>query len=109
MVVEEMRRVLCFFVWRAAWWMQQSALRVESEEMQEGLRAYAHQQSQILQDMGESFAQEWYPLLAGYGVDLEWPRHYLEDQMPWEGMIEETGTDVDENDDTDGELDDLFD
>ena len=109
LVVEEMRRVLCFFDWKAAWWIQQNELRVEDEELQEALRAYANRQAQILHDMGESFAHEWYPLLAAYGVDAEWPMHYLDDQMLWEGTGEEGMTEVNENEDTDGELDDLFD
>jgi len=47
-------------------------------DLQEGLSAYAEKQAHILRDMGQAFADKWYPELARSGVEPEgWPEHYL--------------------------------
>ena len=112
MVFEEMRRVLSFFDWKAQWWSQQGRLRVEeSEEMREGLIAYAERQSQLLSEMGRSFAHQWYPMLVAYGMDPEWPAGYLENQTSEIVHVEQLMAEENDDDDDglmDGELDDIF-
>lgn len=106
---EEMRRVLAYFEWKAEWWLQQGGLRAnEGEDMQEALNAYAVKQAQVLWDMGDSFANQWYPLLVSQGIDPKWPSRYLANQTSHGDQmdVEETGINNDEND---CELDDIFD
>ena len=71
---EEMRRVLAYFEWKAEWWLQRGGWRAnEGEDMQEALNAYAAKEAQVLWDMGDSFADQWYPLLVSQGIDPKWP------------------------------------
>lgn len=74
-----MRRVLWFFDWKAVWWIVQGSARTDvSDELREGLSAYAAKQEGILQSLASTFADEWYPELARSGlVPDDWPAHYL--------------------------------
>jgi len=45
-------------------------------DIKQGLEAYAAKQVAILQQMAHQFAEEWYPLLVGYGINIEWPEEY---------------------------------
>jgi hypothetical protein len=73
-----MRWVVAYFEWKAGWWLQQGGLHAnEGDNMQEALNAYSAKQAQVLLDMGESFANQWYPLLVSQGIDPKWPSWYL--------------------------------
>ena len=106
-----MRRVLEYFEWKAGWWLQQGGLRAnEGEEMQEALNAYAAKQAQVLWDMGESFAHQWYPLLVSQGINPKWPSHYLTNRVCKEDLMDVVEMKMDDDDDeNDCELDDMFD
>ena len=49
---EEMRRVMAYHAWRARWWDDQSMRSFGlSDELTEGLAAYAQRQAKIFRDM----------------------------------------------------------
>jgi hypothetical protein len=78
MIDEEMRRVLESLDWKAAWWTRRGTARTGLDScMTEGLVAYAGKQSQLQQDLAKSFADQWYPALAGYGIVPQWPSRYM--------------------------------
>jgi hypothetical protein len=58
---EEMRRVLVYFEYKAAWWVE----RGEAEgckvtpELAEGLCLYAEDQSQLQHDLASNFSAKW--------------------------------------------------
>jgi hypothetical protein len=62
---EEMRRVLQFFAWQAAWWEEQGNRRVgECTAHTEGLQAYAVRQANLRHRMGDHFRILWSPYLS---------------------------------------------
>jgi hypothetical protein len=75
LTVEEMRRVLCFLKWREQWWNDQGERRGNARsDIQDGLKAYAAKQARIMGGLAQSFADEWYPLVAGRGIsNADWP------------------------------------
>jgi hypothetical protein len=79
-IMEEMRRILRFSDWKAEWWVEQGGARSNiSDELREGLTAYAAKQESILRILAMTFADEWYPELARSGlVPSDWPVRYLE-------------------------------
>jgi hypothetical protein len=42
-------------------------------DIQEGLEAYTAKQAQILEDLAQKFADEWYGLLTVKGLNTDWP------------------------------------
>jgi hypothetical protein len=58
---EEMRRVLAYFEYKAAWWVERGDAegRETTPELAEGLRAYAEDQAQLQRDLGSKFAAKW--------------------------------------------------
>ena len=106
---EEMRRVLAYFEWKAEWWLQRGGWRAnEGEDMQEALNAYAAKEAQVLWDMGDSFADQWYPLLVSQGIDPKWPSRYLASRSSSGNQMDVVEMEVDD-DENDCELDDTFD
>ncbi|KAF8157610.1 hypothetical protein K438DRAFT_1986399 [Mycena galopus ATCC 62051] len=57
---EEMRRILAFLDWRAAWWTSLVGLRVEGDDtLREGHAAYALKEAGYLQGICERFTHLW--------------------------------------------------
>lgn len=57
---EEMRRVLEFCHWKAAWWMEQVPLREDvSGPLAEGLQAYAAEQADMERRIHSVWAEKW--------------------------------------------------
>jgi hypothetical protein len=76
LVREEMRRVIAFLDWKAAWWRSQSQRRSDvRNDIQDGLAAYANRQGHLMQHLAETFAAMWYPILTKAGLQIEWPAH----------------------------------
>jgi hypothetical protein len=104
LILEEMRRILVFLsVWKAAWWVGLSLARSDvSDELREGLSAYAAKQANIQQILAASFADEWYPELARCGLAPDgWPAHLLVSRSiptdaPHEGSSAADGNEDDE-------------
>ncbi|KZS90570.1 hypothetical protein SISNIDRAFT_386166, partial [Sistotremastrum niveocremeum HHB9708] len=60
LVVEEMRRVLVYFEWKSQWWTDKLGQRMEaSDEVQAGLTAYCHKQSEMWRTMAVQSAHLW--------------------------------------------------
>ncbi len=58
---EEMRRVLQYFTWHAAWWDSQATQRKGvTPELAEGLAAYAERQASIRRQMLERCQTAWH-------------------------------------------------
>ena len=73
LVVEEMRRVLVFLVWKAGKWDDLgNASTFGSEELNEGLRAYAAKQADYQQELAICFARRWYPILQSMPKQPSW-------------------------------------
>jgi len=78
LVTEEMRRTICFFDWKAMWWLEQAALRSDAPlRIQCGISAYAAKQAAICRSMARSFATRWYPTLKKQHILIEWPSQYI--------------------------------
>ena len=71
LLLEEMRRILCYMGWHAQHWRLLVAKRqVADEALREGLAAYANDQACIRESMGKQFEDEWCPLLEGHSIGL---------------------------------------
>jgi hypothetical protein len=106
---EEMRRILCFFDWRSAWWMKLGTARPNCEvHLSEGLTAYAEKQAHIQREMASRFADQWYPELVRSGVTPDWPLHYMANRAAC--AVDESPAEPDYRDDDDDIVldDDLF-
>lgn len=78
LTVEQMRRVIAFLDWKAGWWIQRASIHTDtSSALHSGLRAYAHNQAFVCQDLARSFARKWYPLLISKSIPIEWPQAYI--------------------------------
>lgn len=63
LLIEEMRRVLAYCEWRAAWWREQSQRRKNTdtdEALVRGLEAYAEKQAVIFDNMATRCGTRWY-------------------------------------------------
>jgi hypothetical protein len=77
---EEMRRVLQFFAWQAAWWEEQGNRRVgECTAHTEGLQAYAVRQANLRYRLGDHFRILWSPYLSLQSLPINPPSVSLPD------------------------------
>jgi hypothetical protein len=106
LIDEEMRRVLVSLDWKAAWWIDRgTACKGLDPPMTEGLVAYAAKQAQVQRDLAKSFADQWYPALAGYEIVPQWPSKYMlnrDSELPADApslavLSDETAYDDDED------------
>lgn len=59
-LVEEMRRVIAFFEWKAHWWKEQAGRRqVQATEVREGIMAYAAQQAALYAALKDRCEELW--------------------------------------------------
>lgn len=76
LLVEEMRRVIAYFRWKAGDWQGKIDLRARSQDLEpavsEGLAAYAERQSAMYVGMAISCARRWLPLLRRHSFPCEW-------------------------------------
>lgn len=88
LVMEEMRRTLCYLDWKARWWEELSppwmkdlfdVSRPKSGAdfnlFQEGLKAYAEKQADIQRALANKFTTKWNLVLSRHELTLvaEWP------------------------------------
>ncbi|KDR65963.1 hypothetical protein GALMADRAFT_232763 [Galerina marginata CBS 339.88] len=72
-IQEEMRRVLAFFKWKSAWWLEQASQRETVEPaVQSGIVAYAHKQSTLCLQMAARCAVYWLPVMKKHGIIPTW-------------------------------------
>ena len=75
---EEMRRILCYFEWKARWWMMQRNLWHDATPAtRRGINAYAAKQAALVVGMAKSFAKQWYPMLMKHNMPIDWPVEFL--------------------------------
>lgn len=78
LVIEEMRRSICFLEWKANWWLEQADLRSDAPlRVQRGISAYASKQAAVCRSMAMLFATRWYPILKKQNILIEWPSQYI--------------------------------
>lgn len=78
LLTEEMRRVLKYFEWKAAWWRSERDRRPQaSTAIRDGLAAYAEKQAVTVHKLAKSFAAQWYPTLVANSLPTDWPSRFL--------------------------------
>jgi hypothetical protein len=83
LVVEEMRRVLCYFDWKACWWESQAQARPDvHQDIASGLVAYAAKQADVMRGLAVHFAAMWWPILQKNDIEISWPQSYVPSAMP---------------------------
>ena len=88
--VEEMQRTLLFFFWKASEWERCAELRARSstppsEEIAQGLRAYAHRQAAMYRGMVKVFVSDWHSCLQPKGLGTDWLSGYSDLITPQKG------------------------
>jgi len=77
LVVEEMRRVLCYLDWRSHYWRSLVSKReVSHATVREGIAAYAEKQACIAQMMAHRFSKEWLSTHGAHNITTDWPILY---------------------------------
>ncbi|RDX39980.1 hypothetical protein OH76DRAFT_1423978 [Lentinus brumalis] len=80
LLLEEMRRVVEFFEWKALWWRAQVRRRAKASEspaLQRGLSSYAEYQASVYERMASHCAHTWVPYFRQRGGDLPaWCAHF---------------------------------
>lgn len=77
LVTEEMRRVLAYHKWKAAWWRDRRDARASGNDLTDiGVRSYAEKQAYIWERMAYKFAGLWRPVLQDEVINL-WPVEFL--------------------------------
>lgn len=77
-LVEEMWRILQYFLWKATRWRRRRSLRTEgSPEVACGLAAYSEKQAFLIMALATSFAQKWYSLHQKHAIDVQWPSEFI--------------------------------
>ncbi len=106
LLLEEMRRVIAWFQWRAGWWREQGCRRSQVDAaLQRGLAAYAEKQAAVFEGLAQVCASYWVPYLRLCGPLPEWAspfanvaprrRHPKYRSMPTESSEEAEIVDVD--------------
>jgi hypothetical protein len=75
LVLEEMRRVLCFLDWKGSWWEIQGGLRTDvTGDVADGLQAYAAKSAQVCRNLASSFAKEWCKYIKSANLSVDFPK-----------------------------------
>ena len=76
-IQEEMRRVIAYHKWKAAWWRDRSVLRNQGDAtLLSGLSGYANKQAALCTHMAERCALYWLPYLMEEGLTPVWASEY---------------------------------
>ncbi|KAH7917878.1 hypothetical protein BV22DRAFT_1025551, partial [Leucogyrophana mollusca] len=98
LLVEEMRRVLCFFHWKAGWWNTQKTNRGDARaDIHDGIAAYGAKQAHLFTHLAQVFAEKWYPLLMKNRITAEWPAEYIPVNVVLEEDEDEPGGSYDDD------------
>lgn len=78
LLLEEMRRVLAYCDWKAAWWRSQAECRdgLVSAPVSRGLRAYAQKQAAVWEGVARTSASYWVTYLKTYRTLPTWLAPY---------------------------------
>jgi hypothetical protein len=80
LTVEEMGRTLQYFKWKRDWWIAlvpQCSGPDTSPDIQDGLRAYAHRQSNLYNELVTLFVVYWRPYLSAHSLGVSWLGEYV--------------------------------
>ncbi|KAI9068488.1 hypothetical protein FKP32DRAFT_1561583, partial [Trametes sanguinea] len=84
LLLEEMRRVLEYFKWRASWWREQAERRINvSVELQRGLSAYAEKQAAVFDGLASRCGARWYLFLKTLGPLPDWIHPFAASAKPY--------------------------
>ena len=92
--VEEMRRTLVFFSWKASEWEERArncsqprapSNKPPSDHVIQGLQAYAHRQSAMFSQLIRVFVSDWHNCLAPKGLGTKWLAGYSSLIVPRNG------------------------
>ncbi|EIW51877.1 uncharacterized protein TRAVEDRAFT_54297 [Trametes versicolor FP-101664 SS1] len=84
LLLEEMRRVIVFFAWRASWWREQAGCREGlSERLGRGLAIYARRQATCFEGLATRCGARWYSYLKTRGAVPEWLQRYAAVAVPY--------------------------
>ena len=77
LVQEEMRRIIEYLNWKAAWWRERSTLRTHTDTtVSSGISGYANKQAAICSRIAEQCARYWLPRLKGKGITPLWASYF---------------------------------
>ena len=85
LTVEEMGRTLWYFEWKRDWWISlvsQCSISNCRSDIQDGLRAYARQQSNLYDELITLFVTHWRPYLSAHSLGASWLGNYLSHANP---------------------------
>ena len=78
LIQEEMRRVLQYLTWEAAWWRAQGSRRQAiTVELSQGLQAYSEKQACLREALAQKFARQWAAVLGQHGITPTWKSVYV--------------------------------
>jgi len=89
LVQEEMRHVIEYLNWKAAWWCERSTLRTHTDTtVLSRISGYANKQAAICSRIAEQCARYWLPRLKGKGIMPLWASYFpsLSDLPPVDPM-----------------------
>lgn len=83
LLLEEMRRVIAYFKWRAEWWREQAGRRGDvSSSLARGLTAYAEKQARVFEDLATRCGARWYSYVKSIGPVPQWLAGYAKLAKP---------------------------
>lgn len=78
LIQEEMRRVLCFFDWKARWWREQGGRRLDvSTALRAGIAAYAAKQTYMYEELALKFQNLWVPFFTIRRLYAQWATDHV--------------------------------
>lgn len=74
LLLEEMRRVVAYFVWRRNWWLKRRNLRPQAPaDIQSGTNAYAERQALVFEGLARRVARRWKVVVNKQALVQRWP------------------------------------
>lgn len=74
LLLEEMRRVLKYFLWKAEKWRSRTTARSDAPaDLRSGLVAHAFRQAEVYGGLAKRFAAKWIPRVAEAKLPVAWP------------------------------------
>lgn len=84
LLLEEMRRVVVFFTWRAVWWCDQAGRREGiSVRLDRGLAIYARRQAAVFEGLATRCGVRWYAYMKTLGPVPSWIEPYADAALPY--------------------------
>ncbi|KAK7687212.1 hypothetical protein QCA50_009717 [Cerrena zonata] len=97
---EEMRRVLEYFSWKAAWWRSKGTLRQNTVDVSllSGLMAYSEKQAMVFERLQQRFSAQWSSTLKKLQIQAPWEAKYAKmAKMPTLWQLAKTAEEADED------------